>query len=278
MAAPHRIQQIRYLVPPGSPVTAGQHIASMYGPEVHHFLTEFEVTRQRLAALKQRYERNRSLYESRAIDEAKWLEISEAYLTLQLEYEHLLHFRELLIPAAQERDGVTLIAPDEGVLIYRQASPGIEPGEELALLLPPDSLRLAVQAPLAGRSTLDALAADSCELAVASVDGVATDFFVEVWSEPLQAACRLLPGERLMVRPYYRVHAYRLPRAAVFQWQGRPAVLLREGQTLRAVNVELLSGDDSNYAVACPTDIAGGTVLTSSVSAVQGMLLGLGGE
>jgi hypothetical protein len=110
------------------------------------------------------------------------------------------------------------------------------------------------------------------------VSGIAADFFVRAWSEPLKENCRLLPGQQLIVKPRYRIRAYRLPRDAVFQWQGRSSVLLRQEEDIHIVGVELLSGDGADYAVTCPTDIAGGEVLVTSVSAVQGMLMGLGGE
>lgn len=280
LVTPYRVQQIRYLVGPGENVAAGQTIAVMSGPEIHHFLTEFEVTAQRLAATQKRYESNRKLYQRQAIDEARWIEISEAYFSLQLEYEHMRHFRELLGKTDKEgdEDRITLHSPARGIIKYRQDSPGIDSGEELALLLPEGSLRLQVSVPLTRRSGLESLATGSCELAVDSVSSVASDFFVEAWSEPVNDSCHLLPGQRLMVKPAYRTRGYLLPRKAVFQWRGQPTVLLRKEEALHTVDVELLSSDGANYAVNCPTEIGGGQVLISSVSAVQGILMGLGGE
>lgn len=278
LVTPHRVQQIRYLVGPGDTVTSGQAIAVMNGPEIHHFLTEFEVTEQRLATTKKRFDSNRKLYQNRAIDEARWIEISESYYALQLEYEHMRHFRDLLSPDEKDEDSITLNSPSAGVLQYRQESPGIDAGEELALVLPAGTLRFSVSVPISQRKNLSALASGNCELKVASVSGVASDFFVQAWSEPLLEQCQFLPGERLLVTPRYSFEGYRVPRESVFQWDGEPTVLLRESGQLVTVAVTLLSSDGETYAVACPTEIAGGEILSSSVSAVQGVLMGLGGE
>lgn len=278
LVTPYRVQQISYLVEPGDTVSTGQPIAVLAGPEIHHFLTEFAVTEQRLALTEQRYERNRKLYQQQAIDEARWIEISDAYMALKLEYEHLRHFRELLSEDAEGDDRVVLNSPAAGLIRYDRESPGLDSGEELALLVPAGALRLQVSVPLRHRDGLTALATRDCELAVARVSGIARDFFVEAWSEPVQEQCGLLPGQRLMVQAVYSNRAYRLPREAVFQWQGEPSVLLRQEDRLVTVSVELLSADSLGYTVRCPTDIAGGEVLTTSVSAVQGILLGLGGE
>lgn len=278
LVTPHRVQQITYLVSRGERVQAGQSIAVLSGPEIHHFTTAFEVTEQRLATVKNRYESNRKLYQSKAIDEGRWMEISEAYFDLQLEYEHMRHFRELLVVDDGMKDSMTLVAPAAGILSYHQDKPGIASGEELALLVPEQALRLKVSVPLTGRSGLVALESGECVLNVDSVSGIADGFFVEGWSAPLDDNCSYLPGQRLMVTPQYQFTGYRIPRSAVFQWEGVSTVLLRSGQQLETVEVELLSSDSRYYAVACPGDLSGREVLATSVSAVQGVLMGLGGE
>ena len=278
LVTPHRVQQITYLVETGETVAAGQAIAIMSGPEIHHFLTEFEVTQQRLAATKKRYDSNQKLYQKRAIDEARWIEIADAYYALQLEYEHMRHFRDLLSTVPGDEDRITLISPASGILQYRQDSPGIGSGEELALLLPQETLRFKVSVPIARRFGLRSLISESCYSKIESVSGIASDFFVHAWSEPLAEQCQLLPGERLLVTPEYAFQGYRVPRESVFQWQDEPTVLLRREGKLVTVPVKLLSGDEATYSVTCPTEISGGEVLSSSVSAVQGVLMGLGGE
>lgn len=280
LVTPHRVQQMTYLVGDGDLVTAGQAIAKMSGPEIHHFLVEFQVTQRQLDVMQKRYDSNRKLYQNRAIDEARWIEISEAYYALQLKFEHMRHFHELLEPSDSDtdEDSIVLHAPTDGILQYRQDTPGIDRGEELALLVPASALRFKVSVPVTHRSDLQSLSAGGCELGVDSVSAIAQDFFVYAWSEPLSQQCRFLPGERLMVTPGYTFQGYRVPRQSVFQWQGEPTVLIRQQDRLTTVAVEIISGKGDFYAVGCGTDIAGGQLLSSSVSAVQGVLMGLGGE
>lgn len=278
LVTPHRIQQIKYLVEPGAVVSPGQAIAVLNGPEIHHFITEFNVTEKRLETAKKRFESNRPLYQQQAIDEGRWMEVSETFYALQLEYEHMLHFRELLQDSDDDEDSVVFTAPAEGVIRYQQDEPGIDAGEEIALLVPRQALRLRVSVPLAKRNGLVRLASPDCDLEVVSISGIARDFFVQAWSEPLTTSCGLLPGQRLMVIPVYKFNGYRVPRSAVFQWQGQPTVLLRKGQKLETVSVELHGSDAGNYSVSTAATIENSEVLSSSVSAVQGVLMGLGGE
>ena len=278
LVTPVRVQQISYLPVPGDAVREGEVIARLDGPEIHHFITEFKVLEQRLAVAEQRFNNNRSLYQRQAIDEGRWIEISEAYYALQLEHEHMRHFRELLSEAAAGDNSLLLRAPHSGLLQYRQDAPGLERGQEVAVIIPPKSLRLRVSIPLAQRQALSSLAFADCKLPVASVSGIADDYFVSAWSAPLAGTCALLPGERLMVTPWFAARAYRTPASAVMQWNGGPAVLVKHGDTLEVVPVQILSAAQTDYYVRCDADLADRSVLSSSVSAVQGILIGLGGE
>ena len=205
------------------------------------------------------------------------MEISEAYYALQLEYEHMHHFRMLLEPG-KEKDGLWLKSPAVGLLEYRQSQPGVEAGQPLAQLIPPQALRLRVAAPLEQRATLVALGFGECQLPAESVGAMANGYFVEAWSAPLTDACKRLPGERLMVTPLLSAAGYRVPRDAVMHWQGETALLVRNGERLEPVTVALLATAGTDYIVSCGADLAGRSVLSSSVSAVQGVLMGLGGE
>ncbi|RLQ22544.1 hypothetical protein DWB85_06030 [Seongchinamella sediminis] len=273
-----RIQRINYLVAPGEKVTPGQLIAEMSGPEIHHFLTEYEVVAERYERARQRFDRNQKLYRTQAIDEARWIEISDSYYALQLEYEHLGHFRALLRPQGEDHAPISLVAPAAGRLQYTQGQPGIAQGDELALILPPQSLRLRVAVPIAGRHGLARLHHGACELPVESISKIADGFFLWAWSAPLEADCELLPGEQLMVTPYYAIEGYDIPRQALLHWNDRAAVLLRRDEQLQLVPVEVLGSTPAGYYVQSESALAGNEILITSVSAVQGILLGLGGE
>jgi hypothetical protein len=278
LVTPVRIQQITYPVAPGQSVTKGDVIAEMSGPEIHHLVTEFAVISERYRSAEARFERNQALYESKSIDEARWLEISDTYYALKLEHEHLRHFTELLLDDSEDPDHISFTAPTSGLLQYRQAEPGIAEGNEIALILPEQALRLRVAVPINSRTGLSHLEFKNCQLAVASISGVAEGFFLRAWSEPLPKSCPLLPGQQLMVRPIYEIQGYEIPKAALTHWQGEPAVFLKSDNRLELVKVEVLGSISGGYYVSSRKPLAGRDILKTSVSAAQGILLKLGGE
>ncbi len=278
VVTPYRVQRLSYLLPPGAEVTARQPIAVLEGPEIHHFLSEFDVKQQLLENAERRFINNRELYAKKAIESSQWLRISEDYYRLKLEFEHMRHFHALLLEDDGEDDVVTITAPVDGVIKYSQATPGILAGEELAVIIPPSAIRLQVALPSSQRGHLAGFDAGGCRLGFALVGAIARDFFVEAWSTPLQPECRLLPGERLMVVPRYSIDGYRVDRASVFQWQGRAHLFVLDGNRLEPVPVDVAGTVEGDYVVSSQLALTGREVLVTSVSAVQGVLLGLGGE
>ncbi|MDJ0879078.1 MAG: hypothetical protein QNI86_10735 [Halieaceae bacterium] len=272
-----RVQQIHYLLPPGTEVQKGQAIARLVGPEVHHFLTEFELVGKQLALAESRFLANRDLYQQQAIDEARWMTISSTYYELKLEHEHLDHFHALL-ETGSEHDRVLLTAPAGGIVQYRQPVGGIPEGGEVVRIVPKDSLRLRVDIPVARRAELTVLSSGSCRLGVEEISGVASEFRVTAWSTTLSEQCTFVPGQRLMATPWYRGNGFRIPAESLMQWQGASAVLVHEGQQLVPTPVDIVGGIDGDYFVRCAANLADREVLVTSVSAVQGILLGLGGE
>lgn len=279
VVTPYRVQQLSYLLQPGAEVSAGQPIAVLQGPEIHHFLSEFDVKKQLLMDAEKRYNNNLALYEKQAIKASQWLQISEDYYTLKLEFEHMRHFHELLIEEKdRQEDSVTITAPVAGVIEYSQGEPGIAADGEIAVIAPRSAIRLKVHVPAAQRTHLSGFRTDECTLEVAIISGIVSDFFVETWSDPLPADCQFLPGQQLMVTPYFKLPAYQVARSSVFQWQGQAHLFLRDGDQLVATPVELVSTTGSDYFVITEQPILDREVLVSSVSAVQGILMGLGGE
>ena len=278
VVAPARVQQISYRLPTGTEVAKGEAFAVLRGPELHHFLTEYEATGQLLEDARRRYESHRKLYEKKAIDESRWVEVSERYHTLRLEHEHMRHFHDLVIEERQEEDAIVLGAPIAGIIDYSYSADGLRAGDTIASFIPRDAIRLVASIPFRQSADLAFLEAAGCRLAVSRVSGITTGFFVEAWSEPVAARCALLPGQRLAATPLYRTAAFRLPRQAVLQREGGSQIFLREDGSLRAVPVELVAAADEDYIVTSSTPLGGREVLVTSVSAVQGILLGLGGE
>jgi hypothetical protein len=278
VVAPARVQQISYVVPAGTVVAQGEAFALLRGPEIHHFLTEYEATAQLLEDARRRYENHRELYEKKAIDESRWVEVSERYQTLRLEYEHMRHFHDLVIEERKQEDAILLGAPIAGITDYAYSAGGLRSGDTIASFIPRDAIRLVASIPHRQSADLAFLEAAGCRLAVSRVSGITTGFFVEAWSEPVTDKCALIPGQRLAATPLYRTSAFRLPRTAVLQREAGSHVFLREGDVLRAVPVELLAADEADYIVTSTTPLGGREALVTSVSAVQGVLLGLGDE
>jgi hypothetical protein len=277
--SPGRVQQVEYLVEPGATVVKGQPFAVVRGPAMHHIEMNYESSRALLAGAERRYNANKSLYERKAISESQWLEISEKYYALLLENEHMRHFFELVVEEDEDPHGLTLAAPMAGLIDYSSAGDVLQEGDNIALFLPTEAVRLQATLPIAIRDDVVALQTGRCELAVERVSAMTDGFFVPAWSVPLVPACELILGQQLLATPLLRVEgAYSLPRSAVFQLHRETMVLVRQGQSLLPLAVSLLGAQGEDYVLTSEFDLADREVLISSVSAVQGILLGLGGE
>ncbi len=278
LTAPRRIQQVQYQVEVGALVEKGQPLAELRGPEMHHFLTEMEVARQLLLSTERRYNSNKKLFEKKAIKESQWAEVSEKYYAAQLEYEHMRHFNDLVLSTDEVEDRMVVGAPVSGVVNYSLEYNGLNIGDDIAVIIPTSAIRLEAAVPASSRENLAYLKTPSCELNVSSIGAIISHYFVSAWSEPLTSKCDLMLGQSLLLTPLYKVRAYKVPMTAVFQWGTVTSVLVREGGLLRAVEVELITSSGKNYVVSGGDAMEGADVLISSVSAVQGILIGLGGE
>lgn len=277
--SPGRVQQIEYLVEPGAAVQEGQPFAVIRGPAMHHFEMSYQSSQMLLAGAQRRFDSNKGLYERKAISEASWLEISEKYYALLLEYEHMRHFFELVVEGDGDSDALTLRAPLAGVIDYSSAYGGVEEGDSIALFIPRGAIRMETRLPNRIQGEVVALATADCELPVERVSAMTDGFFVQAWTVPLLPSCKLMLGQQILATPLLGgPNIYSVPRTAVFQLERQTRVLLREGSTLVPLEVRLLGADSDNYWLRTDVDLQQREVLVSSVSAVQGVLQGLGGE
>jgi hypothetical protein len=277
--SPGRVQQIEYLVEPGTPVAQGQPFAVLRGPEMHHLEMNYESSQALAATAERRFRSNKALYERKAISESQWLDISEQYYALMLEYEHMRHFFELVISPDEDQDSLTLGAPMAGLIVYDSAERGVEEGDSIAAFAPAGTVRLKVALPAAISGDVTAVRVGECRLPIERVSAMTEGFFVQAWTRPLQDSCPLMLGQQVLATPMIRsANTYRLPRSAVFQLAHENYVLVRSGDTLTAEAVELLGSEGDNYLLRASAGLDRADVLVASVSAVQGILLGLGGE
>ncbi|KGE02777.1 efflux RND transporter periplasmic adaptor subunit [Pseudohaliea rubra] len=274
---PRTAHRVTFVAVPGQRVAPGEPVVRLEGPEIHHWALEFEASTDRYALAETRYERNKPLYADGALPAERWAAIQDSYLETGLEYEHMRHFGELLLPEDDE-DTLLVGAPIDGMLHFDSRAPAREERAVLFSVIPDNALRLQVEVPVDRAVDLRSLTIDGCQLAIDSLDRAADGFFVAAWSAPLAGDCRRIPGTVLSVRPSYGADALELPRAAVFQWQRAPHVFVRTGDRLQARPVTVLADTAGGYAVARDPEITAGPVLLSSVSAVQGILLGLGSD
>lgn len=276
--APRRVQQVEYLIGNGQLVEKGEPLTVLSGPEVHHFLLSFDTSERQLALLKRRYDANRVLYENKAIQESQWIEVSERYYAARLEHEHSRHFHQLVLSTDDDREAMTIAAPVGGIVEFAAGRAGVAMGETIALIIPPQALRLKVEVAIQQREQLMALRWSQCRVAIDGVERISTGFFATAWSEAPAPDCALLPGQQLLVEPVLSGPVLAIKRSAVMQWQGRTAVILRNAGKLTPRPVELLQAAGDDYLIRADQSLTGSDILVTSVSAVQGILLGLGGE
>ncbi|MHA7815045.1 MAG: efflux RND transporter periplasmic adaptor subunit [Pseudohaliea sp.] len=274
---PRTAHRATFVAVPGQRVAAGEPVVRLEGPEIHHWQLEFEAVTERHALAEARYARNRPLYEDGALPAERWAAIQDSFLELSLEYEHMRHFGELLLPDEDE-DSLLVGAPISGMLHFDSREPARGEREVLFSVIPDDALHVQVEVPVDRAENLRDLAVGDCRLAIASIDRAADGFFVAAWSEALRGDCRWTPGTVLSINPRYATAALVIPRAALFQWQREAHVFVRDGEQLRARPVTVLGDTAGGYAVARDPALADSEVLVASVSAAQGILLGLGSE
>ena len=291
LTVPRAVQQIHYLVEVGERVERGQAFAELHGPEIHHFMVEVDVAKKILASAERRFNSNKVLYEKKAIKESQWLEISKSYYAAQLEYEHLRHFSDLVITGNSKGDkpeenkaenkvesNIVITAPISGVLDYFLQPTSLKGGDTVAAVVPESSIRLSAAVPFGASNEFSSFVTTSCQLAVSSVASKVQNYFVSAWSVPIEPECKLTLGQAVLVTPRYKTQAYKVPMSSVFEWQQATSLLVRSGKKLQVVKVVLLASDGDDYIVTAQQPLQNKAVLTTSVSAVQGVLLGLGGE
>jgi len=273
----HRVleaTQTQWLVQTGQKVEQAQPVVELSGSAVHHFLTEHSVRKQHLGIVKQRYENNKKLFEKQAISSQQWQEISLAYQTALLEFEHLDHFYETIVAVNPSHTTITLAAPRSGILIANSRSDVLF--EVIAL----DAVRLKGE--LTNRSvTPSTIKWGHCELAVERIDAASQGFTKGWWSaalNQLDSQCQLSWGSQLSVTPEYTQSVFAVPTASVLRHEQQQYVWVKQQNSLRLTPVTIIDKSASEFYVVSDLLGANQAILTQSVGAVYGHFLGLGGE
>jgi hypothetical protein len=279
---PFHPNRIEPLVAEGATLPAGAAVARLTGPELGIWLARARATQRRFADVRRRYDDNRPLFEQGALSAARWSEIASEYLALDAQVRNIEHVLEVLRPSAESDSVALLETPVAGRVDFAQyARP--EAGELLvATILADEALRLVGRIAADESQAVLAMQAGACRVAVAHVEQQAERLYRQIWSEPLVACPELAPGALLSGHLVHGFDGYRVPRAAVFRVAGQAGVAVDDGDSLRFVPVVIASEDRDSFFVRgegeAAAALAGGEVLVRSVSAVQGLLLGIGSE
>ncbi len=276
--SPATIQQIHFLVINGQKVTKGTPIAALSGPEIHHFVMEYEFNKQLMKLLEARYQKNKELLKLKAINEKKWIEISKQYLTVKLEFGHMSHFMDLVSNINEEDDTITITAPEDGLINLNKNRLRFVAEEAIFSIVPLQSIRLKISLPIKFKNVINQIKTEKCELEVNQVSGIAEQSFVTAWTETIKPSCELSLGERLTATPSYSLKAWIVPKQAIFNWNENNQIFVKNDQQLEMVEVKIHGARNNQYYISTKYSLEGKQILNSSVSAAKGILQGLGGE
>lgn len=277
---PFNVQQVSTIITGGQSVLKGQKIAYLSGYDVHHFLDEFEAAKQLFNIAEKQYQSSLTLYNSKALKQSQWIEISNNYFSARLRFEHLHHYMSFL--NIDENEQIAIIAPIAGIIRYENINDNYSKAEGGLLfdIIPNDAIRLKVSVPVKDIKNLTYLKVEKqqCKFAVSSKENIINDFSMTVWSEPLNKQCSLTLGEKVIVTPVYQQNAFTINKTAVFEFENKNYIAIKNDEQLNLVTINILNANNQNFIFQSNIPLANKIALTSSVSAVQGVLLNLGDE
>jgi hypothetical protein len=275
ISSPMNAQRVTFLKRRGARVEKGEPIVALIGPEVEHYYDEYQLKTDLFAQTAQLYQNNRSLYEKKAIGEQQWLNISEQYITRKLALGEYQHFFEYVEHYSQDDQSLTLTSPMSGVLNYDVFN-SLNTAQDIVRIIPDQAIRIKVNLPAGQAHTPSSLKLPNCTLNVDAVEGLSQSFFKTLWSEPLKQACALRYGDIVVVVPQYKISAFLVPKTAVFSFHGKHYVMRQRSEDFAAVEVNIVASEQNNLVVTSTESIHDASIATSSVSALQGILMGLG--
>lgn len=277
--SPLTAQQVRFLHPRGATLKAGEDFVNLSGPEVHHYYSQYHIKKSLFELAEQQFKRSKSLYAQSAISQQAWWDINKTYSAAKLDYDEMQHFFELVSGFDEQSQTITLTSPISGVLRFAPLESLVE-ANLIARVVPTDSIRLTfnITNEHAKYVAFVSTSKTNCRLKVSAIEAVATGLSTKVWTEALTAQCPYSLGQSLSVTPFFSQQAYTIPKSSVFSMEGEQFVFIKAGKQLKAIKVVLITSVEQNYIVQSTDFIENKEVVTSSISAVQGILLGLGSE
>lgn len=273
--APMNAQRVQFLKQRGERVAAGESMLMLIGPEVEHYYDEYELKTDLFAQTTRLYERNKKLFAQKAIGEQVWLNISEQYISQKLALGEFNHFFDYVDNFNHQIQALTLKSPIDGILNYTAFS-SLLAMQEIVSVIPSEAVRVKVKLPSSQSQTPSSLQLPQCTLRVDQVEGLSQSFYKTLWSEPLSLSCNLNVGDMVIVNPQYQISAFSIPKAALFSLHGKHYVMRQTAEGFASVEVNIVASEQNSFVVTSSQDIHGSAIATSSVSALQGILMGLG--
>jgi hypothetical protein len=275
MTAPMNVQRVIFLKPRGTSVQAGETVVKLIGSEVEHYHDEYELKKDLFAQASKLYENNRKLYQQEAIGEQQWLSISEYFVTQKLEFGEFQHFFEYVDKYDHDEQSLSLKSPVNGMLNFDNFA-SIATNQAILNIIPQQAIQIKINLPSSQVEVPSAVFLASCSLKVESTEGLSQSFYKTVWSEPLKPACNLRYGDITTVHPQYSLSAYRVPKTSVFSLHGEHYILIKQADGFVSTQVSIVSSEQNDFIVTSAAIIEGASAASSSVSALQGILMGLG--
>ena len=274
---PFAVQQIQYEVANGEFVNKGDLVATISGIEVEHFIDVAESAEAIYQATRANYKANETNYRERVIQNPGWLALAKNYHQAKLEFAHNQHILGLL--SFDDSSAVRLKAPITG---YVQINPSYMDAVEQPLLeiLPEASFYVEVNLPANGTGPLSHFTVKNkeCRLTPTIREPMMNAHYQRVWSSFNREKCSLKPGQTISVIPSYSFSGFKVSHSAVFRLEDRLYVAAKHAEALTVHEVTIHESDHQFHYITSNTNLNNAQLLDASVSVLQGILLGMGGE
>ncbi len=274
---PFDVQRISYLVKNGDTVGQGDKIAIVEGYDVHHFIDEYKSAKILLGIQQQHFQTNKLYFENKTIKRSQWIEITKSYYQAKLNFEHIQHQMSFL--NIDENEIISLISPKTGIIQIPNVVNSRVAGELAFDIVDNGAIKVKIAAPILLTSNLSHfLASPSCRLRINSIEKIADKFHQRLWAEPESSNCNLTLGQVIRVIPVQKVAGYKISKTAIFEFNDTNYIAIKANQALSLIPINLIGENEDKYIFTTKENIKGKQGLISSVSIIQGNLLGLGAE
>ena len=275
---PFAIQRIEFRVAHGAKVKRDQIIAQLHGFEVEHFIDEYQAAKAIFETAQQHFTASKEPFRSRTIQNPEWLQVSKNYYQAKLNFEHFSHYKSLL--EIRGDHDVFIKSPITGVLNKNKQLMNIQAEQRLFDVIAKQDLYLVALLPTSNLKHLSHFIEinTECRYQVARQENVFEDYLVPVWLSSKSNDCQPELGGSTSLVPFYHFDGVEVAKSSIFEIDQTTYVAIKQDNLLKIIAVDLIASTNTSFYVQSEFSLTGHQVLVSSVSAVQGILLGMGEE